>query len=48
MDLYAALDKVTLAKIQELIEANFTGRDELYAAAESLDDEARKLLPVAN
>jgi uncharacterized protein (TIGR02284 family) len=31
-----------LGKFQELIEANFTGRDELYAAARSMDDEARQ------
>jgi hypothetical protein len=36
------LGDATLAKIRELIEANFAGRDELYAAAETLDDEARK------
>ena len=36
------LNQTTLAKIRELIEANFAVRDELYAAAESLDDEARK------
>lgn len=36
------LDPQTLSRLQELIEANFTARDELYAAAESLDDEARK------
>lgn len=36
------LGEGTLSKIQKLIEANFTGRDELYAAAESSDDEARK------
>ena len=33
------LDKKTLDKIRELVEANFGGRDELYAAAESLDDQ---------
>lgn len=31
-----------LERIQELIESNFSGRDELYAAAESLDDAARQ------
>ena len=31
-----------LDRIQKLVEANFAGRDELYAAAESLDDERRK------
>ncbi len=36
------MDDKTLAKIQELIERNFTGRDELYAAAQSMDDDARK------
>jgi len=36
------LNQDTLARIQELIEGNFTGRDELYAAAESLDDQARR------
>lgn len=36
------LDQVTLAEIQKLVEANFAGRDELYAAAGKLDDEARK------
>jgi uncharacterized protein (TIGR02284 family) len=35
-------DRATLSKIQKLIEANFAGRDELYAAADSLDDEARQ------
>ena len=36
------LDQVTLTEIQKLVEANFAGRDELHAAAEKLDDEARK------
>lgn len=36
------LSRVALDRIQELIQANFTGRDELYAAAESLDDESRQ------
>ena len=36
------LDKTTLAKIRELVEANFGSRDELYAAADSLDDEDRE------
>ena len=35
-------DRKALEKIQKLIEANFAGRDELQAAAESLDDEARQ------
>ena len=35
------IDAVTLGRIQELIEANFAARDELYAAADSLDDDAR-------
>ncbi|MHB0958517.1 MAG: hypothetical protein ACYC0X_16790 [Pirellulaceae bacterium] len=36
------LSEPTLAKIRELIEANFAGRDEMYAAAETFDDVARK------
>jgi uncharacterized protein (TIGR02284 family) len=36
------LSASTLERIRELIDANFTGRDELYAAVETLDDEARK------
>jgi len=32
----------TLSKLRELIEANFAGRDELYAAAETVDDAAWK------
>ncbi len=32
------LDRETLAILQKLIEGNFTGRDELQAAADSLDD----------
>lgn len=36
------LDDKTLKEIQTLIKGNFTGRDELYAAAESLDDDALK------
>jgi uncharacterized protein (TIGR02284 family) len=36
------LDDTTLRKLQELVEANFAGRDELYAAADSLNDEDRK------
>lgn len=36
------LNQEALSKIQELIKGNFTGRDELYAAAESLDDDARR------
>ena len=36
------LNRIALRKIQELIEANFAGRDELQAAAESLDDDARQ------
>jgi uncharacterized protein (TIGR02284 family) len=35
------LETTTLASIQRLIEDNFTGRDELHAAAGSLDDESR-------
>ncbi len=34
-------DAKTLSRIQQLIEGNFTGRDELLAAAKSLDDESR-------
>lgn len=40
----ANLDDKTLAKIQALIEANFSGRDELYAAGKSVDDKARELI----
>lgn len=36
------LNPETLVKIQQLIVANFAGRDELYAAAQSLDDSARQ------
>ena len=36
------MDERTLATVQELIEANLTRRDELYAAAASLDDRARQ------
>jgi uncharacterized protein (TIGR02284 family) len=36
------LNRTTLDKIQHLIAANFAGRDELYAAAGSLDNEARQ------
>ena len=36
------LSHSTLARIRHLIEANFAGRDELYAALETLDDDARK------
>jgi uncharacterized protein (TIGR02284 family) len=36
------LDDKALQQIQMLIEANFTGRDQLYAAADALDDESRK------
>jgi len=36
------LNPGTLDQIQKLISANFAGRDELYAAAKSLDDEARQ------
>jgi hypothetical protein len=36
------LDQSTLVKFQELIEVNFTGRAELYAAADSLEDKARQ------
>jgi uncharacterized protein (TIGR02284 family) len=36
------LSPATLANIQELIESNYAGRDELYAAVETLDDDARK------
>ncbi len=36
------LNQEAMGRIQKLIEANFTGRDELYAAAQSLDDEARR------
>jgi hypothetical protein len=35
-------DETTLAKIRELVEANFGSRDELYAAADSLDGEDRE------
>jgi hypothetical protein len=37
-----ALSESTLTKIRELVEANFAGRDELYAAVETLDDGASK------
>ncbi len=36
------LDARTLTELQSLIKGNFTGRDELYAAAESLDDVSLK------
>lgn len=36
------LSESTLAKIRALIEANFAGRDELYAAMETLDDDMKK------
>jgi hypothetical protein len=36
------LNHSTLKAIRELIEANFAGRDELYAAVETLDDDARR------
>ncbi len=36
------LNQESLNRIQELIAANFTGRDELYAAANSLDSEAQQ------
>lgn len=36
------LDETTLTKIRDLVEASFGSRDELYAAAESLDDEDHK------
>ena len=36
------LDSRTLSNIQKLIESNFKGRDELYAAAESVDSESRE------
>ena len=36
------LDAKILSEIQKLIEGNFTGRDELYAAAESMDDRSRE------
>lgn len=36
------LDETTLAGIRELVEANFGSRDELYAAAASVDDEDRQ------
>jgi hypothetical protein len=36
------LNQSTLKSIRELIEANFAGRDELYAAVETLDDDARR------
>lgn len=36
------LNDAVLARIRELIEANFASRDELYAAAETLDDESMK------
>jgi uncharacterized protein (TIGR02284 family) len=36
------LNREALDQIQKLIEANFSGRDELYAAARSLDHEARR------
>jgi uncharacterized protein (TIGR02284 family) len=36
------LSPQTLDRIQQLISANFAVRDELYAAARSLDDEARQ------
>lgn len=36
------LDVETLIKMQRLIEANFTGRDELYAAADSMNNQSRE------
>ncbi|HEX5102610.1 MAG TPA: hypothetical protein VFV87_02285 [Pirellulaceae bacterium] len=36
------LQPETLEQIQQLIVANFAGRDELYAAADTLDDGARR------
>jgi hypothetical protein len=36
------LDEKTLAEIRKLVEANFGNRDELYVAADSLDDEDRE------
>ena len=36
------LNSKTLAKIQKMIEANYCGRDELYSAAEFVDDQARE------
>jgi uncharacterized protein (TIGR02284 family) len=33
------LDSITLERLRELIEANFTARDALYTAAESLEDD---------
>ncbi|MCA9262251.1 MAG: hypothetical protein KDA60_00320 [Planctomycetales bacterium] len=36
------LDPVTRANLQALVDANFTQRDELYEAAECLDDEDRR------
>ena len=34
------IDSMTLQKVRELVRSNFAARDELYAAAEELDDEA--------
>jgi hypothetical protein len=42
--MYHQLSGPTLDRIRELIDANFSGRDELYAAVETLDDEARKVV----
>ncbi len=39
---FIQFDEKTLVKIQKLIEGNFAGRDELYAAAESLDSGSRE------
>ncbi|MBN2292213.1 MAG: hypothetical protein JXM70_07300 [Pirellulales bacterium] len=39
MMLPTEIDKKTLDIVQELVEANFGGRDELYAAADSMDKE---------
>jgi uncharacterized protein (TIGR02284 family) len=36
------LDEATLRKLQRLVEANFAGRDELYAAANSLNSADRE------
>jgi hypothetical protein len=37
-----ALDANTLAAIRRLVESNYVGRDELYAAADVLDNDARQ------
>jgi uncharacterized protein (TIGR02284 family) len=36
------MDRATLPCLQDLIQANFAGRDRLYAAAATLDDRAQK------